>query len=74
MRSGIVFILTDGTALYIEAGEFEHLLLKNTAVLARQLGQEHLIGIRRISRIKSAVLQIRKTFPHKLRRYFQRVT
>ena len=51
-----ILILAHAALLNIEARETEHLLLKDTEILIRELAHEYLLGETRIARITVAVL------------------
>ena len=56
MCSKGVLILSDGTALDVETGEAEHLLLEDGEVLVRQLTHEYLLCESRIAGVLVAIL------------------
>ena len=51
MCTGIIVILPDGTPLDVESGKLEKLFLEDTTVFSRELGEQHLVGVRRVAGI-----------------------
>ena len=49
MCTGIIVILPDGTPLDVESGKLEKLFLEDTTVFSRELGEQDLVGVRRVT-------------------------
>ena len=58
MARGVVGILPDGAPLDGKSGKLVELLLEDAALLGRELGHEHLLGVAGVAGILAAVLDV----------------